>query len=194
MARAKIFHTVIGLCLLFLFSILSSCQTSSNKQKTYSLSEQDAETIKSILKFSMGSMDTVSKEMHNDFWQVINKYGGNPNDIENLGSKEHLIDFINETAAFYQRAFYEDALVSLKTGKSFESDKRKKLDLSLDKDRVKKNAALMEKIASKTPIPYNGSEVVFDEEIINGVLENLDAAFILFKHNLDILYSKTYNN
>ena len=51
----------------------------------------------------------------------------------------------------------------------------------------------MIKIANKSPVPYNGREIVLDEEIIKRILENIDVAFILFEHNLDILYSKIYH-
>ena len=99
---------------------------------------------------------------------------------------------MSETGISYQRAFYEDALISVRTGKPFESKKRKLLSTKLEKDRFEKNELLMINIASKTPIPYNNEKIVFDEEIINRILENLDAAFILFEHNLDILYSEKY--
>nr|WP_314835109.1 hypothetical protein [uncultured Flavobacterium sp.] len=185
----KILYWSIGFSILANSSYLFSQKLTENKQKSYSLSEQDAIVVKSILKFSM-SMDTVSKEMHSDFWRVVNRNGGNPNNIKELGTKENLINFINETGMFYQREFYKDALISYKSGKVYESEYRKKLNQSIKKDRLAKNTALMKKIATKTPIQYEGKEVVLDEEIISRIFENLDFAFVLLKHNLDILYSK----
>lgn len=183
----------VSFTLFFLTATLSSCQGQSNDQKSISLSGQDAVTIKTVLKFSIASMDTVSEEMHTDFWKVVKKNGGNPNNINELGSKEKIKNFINETGISYQRTFYEDALISFRTGKPFESKKRKELNTKLEDDRVEKNTLLMIKIANKTPIPYNGEEIVLDEEIIKSILENIDAAFILFEHNLDILYSEKYH-
>jgi hypothetical protein len=188
----KILFWAIGISILSLLPSLSSCQTTSQK-KSYTLSQEDAETVKSILKFSMGSMDTVSNEMHSEFWKIVNKCGGNPENMDEIGSKEKLIEFINNTGTFYQRAFYQDALISYRTGKPFESEERKKLDENIGQDRIEKNALLMEKIANKTAVPYNGTEVIIDEEIITGVLENLDVAMSIFKHNIDILYGKTYH-
>lgn len=141
----------------------------------------------------MGSMDTVSKDMHSAFWEVINKNGGNPDNINDLGPKKQLIDFINSTGIFYQRTFYKDALVSYTTGKSFKSEERKKLEENFERDRIKENALLMEKIASKKFVTYNGMEIVIDEIIINGIIENLDVAMNNFIHNINILYSKNYN-
>lgn len=187
---AKIVYWALGISLLALLPTLSSCQ-STTKSKEYILSQKEEGSIRDILKFSM-SMDTVAKEMHTEFWNIINKNGGNPDNIVGIGSKEHLIHFINTTGTYYQRAFYKDALVSLKTGKSYTSEERKILEKTIDKDRVSKNVQLMEKIATQTPIPYNGTEIVFDQDIINGVLENLDLAMDIFKHNINILYNKTY--
>lgn len=188
----KILYWSIGFSILANSSSLFSQKLTENKQKSYSLSEQDAVVVKSILKFSM-SMDTVSKEMHSDFWKILNRNGGNPDNIKDLGTKENLINFINETGVFYQREFYKDALISYKSGKIYESEYRKKLNQSIEKDRLAKNTALMQKIVTKTHIQYEGKGVVLDDEIISRILENLDFAFVLLKHNLDILYSKSYH-
>ena len=192
MRNSKFILQAVSFTLFTIATILSSCQGQSKNQKTISLSTQDAETIKTILKFSISSMDTVSEEMHADFWKVIKKNGGNPNKINEIGPKETIKKFMAETGISYQRAFYEDALISVRTGNPFESEKRKVLSTKLEKDRFEKNELLMINIANKTPIPYNNDEIVLDEEIIKRILENLDAAFILFEHNLDILYSKKY--
>lgn len=182
------------ICTFFVIGAnLSTCQSQTNKQKLYSLTGQDALTIKTILKFAIASMDTVSVKMHTDFWKIVNKNGKNPNNINELGQKEKIKEFINKTGTSYQKEFYEDALISLRSGKSFESKKRKELNSNLDKVRVEKNELLMMKIANKSPVPYNGREIVLDEEIIKRILENIDIAFILFEHNLDILYSKIYH-
>ena len=118
------FRAFIFIFIVF-YTIITSCQGQSNVEKPYSLSGQDAETIKSIINFSIISMDTVSEEMHINFWKVVQKNGGNPNNIKELGSKEKIKEFIRETGISYQKAFYEDALISLRTGKPFESIKRK---------------------------------------------------------------------
>lgn len=188
----KILYWSIGLSILALSSSLFSQKSTGYKQKNYSLSKQDAVIVNSILKFSM-SMDTVSQKMHSDFWNVINRNGGNPNNIRDIGTKENLVNFINTTGIFYQREFYKDALISFKSGKVYESKQRKKLNQNIEKERMAKNAELMKKIATKKPIEFDGNEVVLDEEIINRILENLDLAFVIFKHNLDILYSKPYH-
>jgi hypothetical protein len=193
MRNSKIIFQVVSFILFAISTTLSSCQGQSKNQKTIPLSTQDAQTIKTILKFSIASMDTVSEEMYADFWKVVKKNGGNPNDINEIGPKETIKKFMSETAISYQRAFYEDAMISVRTGKPFESKKRKVLSTKLEKDRMEKNELLMINIANKTPIPYNNEEIVLDEEIIKRILENLDAAFILFEHNLDILYSKIYH-
>lgn len=183
----------VSFTLLVITATLFFCQGQPNNKKSFSLRGQDAETIKTIFKFSMARMDTVSEEMHADFWKVVKKYGGNPNNIKEIGSKEKINEFMSETGISYMKVFYQDALISFRTGKPFESIKRKELNTKLEEGRIETNKSLMIKIASKTPIPYYGEEIVFDEEIIKSILENLDAAFILFEHNLDILYSEKYH-
>jgi len=185
------FRAFIFIFIVF-YTIITSCQGQSSVEKLYSLSGQDAETIKSIINFSISSMDTVSEEMHINFWKVVKKNGGNPNNIKELGSKEKVKEFIRETGISYQKAFYEDALISLRTGKPFESIKRKELNVKLEEERMEKNKLLMIKIANKTPILFNGVEIIFDEEIIKIILKNLNAVFISFEKNLDILYSEKY--
>ena len=113
--KQKITIAFIFIFIVF-YTIITSCQGQSNVEKPYSLSGQDAETIKSIINFSIISMDTVSEEMHINFWKVVQKNGGNPNNIKELGSKEKIKEFIRETGISYQKAFYEDALISLRTG------------------------------------------------------------------------------
>jgi hypothetical protein len=83
-------------------------------------------------------------------------------------------------------------LISVRTGKPYKSEKRKVLSTKLEKDRFEKNELLMINIANKTPILHNNEEIIFDEVNIKLILENLDATFILFEHNLDILYSEKY--
>jgi len=143
----------------------------------------------------MSSMDTVSLEMHTLFWKIVDENGGNPDNIFDIGSKEQMINHINNNATFYQRAFYKDALVSFKTGKPFKSEEREMFEEkneTIGQEQIQKSAELMQKIANKNPIPYNGTEIVMDDELINSVLENLDMAMNILKHNLDILYSKPY--
>ena len=168
------------------------CQGQSKKQNLYTLRGQDAEIIKSIFKFSMASLDTVTEEMHADFWKVIKRNGGNPNNIFEIGPKDITINFINETGTLYLKTFYEDALISVKTGKPFESVKRKDLNTKLDEVRLEKNESLMIKIANKEPIPYNNEEIVLNEVIINRIIKNLDIAINLYRFNLDILYTEKY--
>jgi len=137
-------------------------------------------------------MDTVSEEMHADFWKVVIKNGGNPNNIKEIGSIDKIKEVLIEIGISYQKAFYEDALISYRTGKSFESIKRKKLNTKLENTRIEKNKLLMIKIANQEPISFNGKEIVLDEEKIKSILKNIDGAFILFEYNLNILYSEKY--
>jgi len=192
MINSILYLRAIIFALFFITINIFSCQGQSNGQKYYSLSGQDAETIKKIIKYSISSMDTVSEEMHADFWKVVIKNGGNPNNIKEIGSIDYIKEDLIEIGISYQKAFYEDALISYRKGKSFESEKRKKLNKKLENTRIEKNKLLMIKIANQEPISFNGEEIVLDEEKIKSILKNIDGAFILFEHNLNILFSEKY--
>ena len=191
MKKIKFIIRAASVMLIILTAYSSSCRAQSNNEKHYILTDEDAQTIKKIIEFSL--IDTVSEELHTNFWKVVKKYGGNPNNIKELGSKEKTINYINEIGISYMRIFYEDALISLQTGRPYESEKRKELNTKLNADRVDKNLGIMKNIANKKPIPYNGQEIIIDETIIKTILRNLEASYILFEYNLDILYSEYYH-
>lgn len=170
--------------------ILKSLKRVASSTNLYSLNDKDEIEIKSILKVSMQG-DTLPKEKYIEFWSIIDRYGGNPHNIEQLGSKEKLLDFIDDIGLQYQKAFYEDALISLRTGQEYESEDRNRLGKKLSDERKLKNSELMARISKKQTIEFQGENIVFDEDIIEYILNNIDRAFSVFKYNIDMLYNKS---
>jgi len=173
-------------------SLMKTLQRKANKHNIYSMNNEDSQEIEAILKSCLQDLDTVNVKKHNEFWEIVDKYGGDPENIAELGSKEKLFLFIEETGMKYQKAFYEDALKAINTGEVFQSVERKELSKNLNEKRIQLNEDLMTKIAKKESIPYNGEEIIMDKEIINGVLDNLNFAFNNFENNINILYSRGY--
>lgn len=171
-------------------SILKTIKRKSTLSNIYSLNKEDNQEIKEIFKSSL-LMDTLTIEQHLKFWQIIDKYGGNPDNIEQLGKKEKIYSFLEEVGLPYQKAFYEDALISLKKGQVFQSLKRKELEEKLTEERIIKNKKLLENISKGKTIPYNGENIIINEEIIENILNNIDSSISIFKNNIDLLYEKT---
>ena len=161
------------------------------KKDAIVINETDYAEIKHIIALAYLPTDTIDLGSHKRFWEIVDKYGGNPSNIDNLGSKESELKLIDENSP-YVRLFYEDALIALKQGESYESDKRKQLDTTLTAKSRQEFAELMMKIISKQPISYKDTEIVMDEQAVNRVLENLDKGIMVTKQKLDILYNRNY--
>ena len=115
-------------------SLMKTLKRKSNANNTYSMNKDDSQEIKAILTNCLQNLDKVSIESHNQFWKIVDIYGGIPENIKELGDKEKLFLFIEETGLKYQKAFYEDALISIKTGMVSESEERKELSNNLSED------------------------------------------------------------
>lgn len=172
-------------------NILKTIKRKYISQNIYSLNKEDEQKVEEIYKSAL-SLDTISVDIHREFWSIVNKYGGVPAKIEQLGKKEKSDSFIDEVGLPYQREFYQDALISLKKGKIVQSENRKILEDKLTKERSSKNQDLMEKISKKMPVPYHGENIIFDEEIIQNILRNLDEAISTFKYNITLLFDSNY--
>ncbi len=188
----KIFHILLCSILIFFININEGIsQVKYNKSKR--LNNEDSTSIRYVLDKCNNPTDTLTEEYHTIFWSIVNKNGGNPDNIVGIGSKKDRINILHQIAIGYQKSFFEDALISLKTGKPYNSNKRAEFNKEIRKinnERFIKNKELMSKIAQKIPVPINGKEIVFTEELVLNVLKNLDSRFKLIETNLNILYNK----
>ena len=192
----KIFQIILCSILIFFININESI-SQVKYNKSIFLNKDDSTSIRYIISKCVNPTDTLTKEYHNIFWSIVNNNGGKPENILGIGSKKDRIQFLHQTAIGYQKTFFEDALISLKTGKPFTSNKRLEYNKEIRKinnERYIKNNELMSNIAKKIPVPYNGQEIVFTEELVLNVLKNLDSAFSLIEFNLNLLYNKNSFN
>ena len=176
---------IIGLFIAFIVL----CQ--SRKKDVISINQADYEEIKRIDKLAYSLTDTIDSISHNRFWTIIDKYGGDPKKIDNLGDKQNELDYINEFLP-YERMFYEDALVSLKAGKPFQSEKRRLLGEKLLPKIRQEKEELMLKITLRQPITFQNTKIILDENAIHRILENMDFGTKTTKKKLDILYDRNY--
>lgn len=130
----------------------------------------------------------MASKVHDEFWVLLNKMGPlSPAEAQKLR------EIMTGVATTYQRYFWEDALWALKTGRPFKSLQRERYEKHLlnlgvlTEGRIKENETLTAKIAFKEPTPYQGTTVVFNEQIINKALANLGAV----RKRVDDLFANT---
>jgi len=78
--------------------------------------------------------------------------------------------------------FWEDALWAYRNQEFFKSTMREKVEKKylrrgmVSQARIDQNDEIILKIANRTPLPIQGDEIVFDENMILMTLENLEQA------------------
>lgn len=139
------------------------------------LSSTEKTRFREILAGVIQDPDYLTLNVHAEFWTLLDKMGPlSPSEVQKLR------DMMTGTVTIYQRYFYEDALWALKAGRAFKSLQRERYEkhlLNLDvitEWRIKENDTLIAKIAAKEPIPYQGTAVVLNEDIINEILASLE--------------------
>jgi hypothetical protein len=180
------------LTLLIACFLNTSCNSQNPQEVNQELSINDMNVITNIMKDVLQTVDTITYQEHNQFWQVLNKYDLQPNQVKGLGSIEHMKEFYGKTANPYMKVFFQDAITSIQQGNIFISEKRKILNNDLSPERLAANEEMLSKIIKGESIPFRGEEIILDEEYINAILENLEYAMNLSMYNLEILYSPVY--
>lgn len=158
-----------------------------NSHDIDSLSSAEKIRFMDIIKGVIQDPDFLTPNVHAEFWALIDKVG--PISTSEVQERR---DMTTGVVTIYQRYFHEDALWALKTGHPFKSLERERyekhlLDLGVMTEwRIKENEALMAKIAVRELIPYQGTTIVYNEDIIYEILANLEAA----GKRLDTLFTK----
>ena len=155
--------------------------------------------------------EEIDANIHKEFWEIINtKY----KDIDKR--ERFFMDIDKEIEELFlavnigMRLFYKDALVSLKNGKPYMSKERedwyetdiiKRMEEAQPKSgetevyRVKDgHNEMIEKIAKNIPV-YNAqynTDILFTEEMINGIILNLDNEITKVKERLNIILDESY--
>jgi hypothetical protein len=136
-------------------------------------SKKDARRVKEIIKKTMLQPDYLTPSIHAEFWRILGK--GNFSSADIVHMRRTMTGVLTE----YQPLFWNDAKISLKTGRPYKSDQRHNLETELlknriiSKGRVGKNQALMNKIAKREPLSRNGVKFVVDTKVIDTTLGRL---------------------
>ena len=148
-------------------------------------SSSDQAIFKQIIQSCL-SGQKITLSTHQKFWSLIDKY-----DISDVEITEMISLFGNPDILLLQKYFYQDALMTIKTGVISETNERLTLEAKLlNNDQKQRNKDYLQKIHEKQPIPINGENIVLNEEICQNVLDNLDYIFQVANENFKILENK----
>lgn len=158
-------------------SILNSIsKTVDTKKLEVYLLPEEMDRIKEIINITIKFPGNPTNELHQEFWSLLEKR----NKISEK-EVEELRDFI-AWAPVYMKYFYEDSLISIKTGIPYKSKIREEYQNRLSglglgaESRMKQNDELMKKIANKEPIEGGPPGItILTEDYIKEVLKTLEA-------------------
>jgi hypothetical protein len=133
----------------------------------------------------------LTPKVHSEFWTLMRILGP---------CTSSYISQVREAmagTAIYQRYFWEDALWAVENGRPLKSLQREKCEkrlLQLDiggviEWRIRQNELVMEKIAQREAITYEGTTVVLDKQIIEWILNNIGAMVSREDRDLDKLFT-----
>lgn len=179
---------IAGMCCFILFlsivinnNFIRPAIQSPMKSSFEDCSEEEKSLLKNIIILTIKDEEMPTEEIHKKFWDILNNVSNRANIHVSPNEINQIKDLLGEVSSTYDKYFYEDALESLRIGRAYKSKKRNDYEmylktLGVSSDRFDKNQRLMEQIAQKLPItdPYTGEEVVFTEELINTIIENLE--------------------
>lgn len=150
------------------------------------LSSAEKTRFREILFGVMQDPDYMSPQVHGEFWLLLEKAALRPSDLKQLR------DLLIGEATVYNRLLYEDAMWALKTGRPFKSIQREQYEKRLlalgliTEWRIRENESLIAKIAAREPVAYQGTTIVFNEDLVKGILDNIDKVM----RRVDSLFSR----
>ena len=166
--------------LLLVIPFLFSC-TSKKLEPT----EDDKLIFKKIFMECM-SVEKISKETHEKFWNLVEKYKLNQEEVEGMRNV-----FSNGDILLLQQYFWNDALTTIETNQIYESEARVKLEQKiLNNDQKKRNKDLLIKIHNKKPININGEQVIINNQSCKEMIKNLEEIFLVLQKNINLLMNK----
>lgn len=143
----------------------------SQNESRRQISVEDQTKLKTILQ-SCFSGEEITYETHKEFYELIDNYKITQDELDNTFS---LIN--SEQYLLLQKSFYEDALITIQTGKISESKNRldleKKLLINAQKET---NREYLERVLAKEPLTISGEEIILDIEVCYAILNNLENA------------------
>jgi len=141
-------------------------------------SAQEQVRFKAIMLGVMTDPSYMTPQVRAEFWALLDKEKVSSRDEQHL---KNIVPLSN----LYVRSFWRDALSSFKAGHPIKSAERKIYESRLTETvspkaaarRIIKDNETMIKIAAHKPVVMKGSSIVLDQDIIQSVLDEVDAAF-----------------
>jgi hypothetical protein len=137
------------------------------------LTDQQARRFQEIIKGAMSNPSYLTPSVRQEFREMLTKMGGTPEQIQHLREK------MTGLVTTYQPLFWQDALIAFQTGKPHKSQRREDYEKRIiakglvSTERINNNNILMSKIAARESLPWQGQQVVLDEDAIRGILDNV---------------------
>ena len=143
-----------------------------------------------IMDFCVNAKDTVSIDMHRDFWETVDKNGGVAKYLDVYGLNLSVEELMAELGISYWEAYYEDALIAYRTGEFFESEKRKTSGAYIDSEEYEYRNCEIQKIANREPVLSGDEEIVVDEELIILMNKTIQDMSGTFRYNFKVLLDR----
>lgn len=158
----------------------------SRQELLGTLGRADFDRFEAILLNTFQQVGYVTDDIHQEFWRLVEKGGLSQSALNNYRSGGAF------DAVKYQSLFWQDVLLSLKTGRSEMSLERSKMEASmltsgaLNESRREATAVLLRDIAARRPVetPALGAKVI-DEQDANDILAHLDQV----ERQIDLLFT-----
>jgi hypothetical protein len=143
------------------------------------MGQRDKERISEILQTVSKKSNMPTKEVHGEFWAILEKQHKHWSEKELETLKDQLVG----VSLIYMKYYWEDALESLKKGSPIKNSKRadyenKLLKLgTLSQEKLMENDENIRRIAFREPLSTGGGPgYVVNEQGVNYVLSSLEAA------------------
>jgi len=144
----------------------------------WKLSPQEQARFKAIILGVETDPSYMTPQVRAEFWALLDKEKVSSRDEQHLKNTVPL-------QSLYVRSFWRDALSSFKAGHPIKSAERKIYESRLTEtvspktaaQRVVKDNEMITKIAAHKPVVVRGTTVLLDQDIIQSVLDEADAAF-----------------
>lgn len=171
-------------------SIFASLQRANTDREYYAMSIKDMETIESIMVYSLIADNALTMDMHTQFWEIIDRYGGVIANIEGMDVEVNVDETLAELGFSYLQAYYEDALIAYRTGEFVESENRKALSAHISKEAIEYRNDLILIIANREPLSYDGEKTVMDEELLTQLKNEAEDRCNTMRYNIETLYDR----
>ena len=156
----------------------------------YVMDAMDYDQVDHIVSFCTKGDDTLTIDMHREFWETVDRNSGVPENLNVYGLNLSVEELMAEMGISFWEAYYEDALIAYRTGEFFESEKRKTSGAYIDSEEYEYRNCEIQKIANREPVLSGDEEIVVDEELIILMNKTIQDMSGTFRYNFKVLLDR----